>query len=111
MTAIPPPNSLRQFLAVLRLVPRLHDDGAWTTEDRAAVGDHFSRLKTATERGVVILAGRTDEPAAETFGILVFEAPDEAAARAFMLADPTVVAGVMTAELHPYRVSLLRSPP
>ena len=101
----------RQFLIVLRLVTRLHNDQAWTPEDEAAVGHHFNRLKAATERGEVILAGRTDEPLRDTFGIVVFEAADEASARAFMLADPTVVAGVMTAELHPYRVAMLRSNP
>jgi uncharacterized protein YciI len=109
MTASASTNNPRQFLVVLRLVPRLHDDEAWTPEDRAAVGRHFTRLQAATESGQVILAGRTDEPGHQTFGILVFEATDEAAAREFMLADPTVVAGVMTAELHPYRVALLRS--
>jgi uncharacterized protein YciI len=98
----------KQFLIVLRLVPRLHDDKAWTKEDQAAVSRHFERLKEATKLGQVILAGRTDEPGDKRFGILVFEAADEEAPRAFMKGDPAVVAGVMTAELHPYTVALLR---
>ena len=98
----------KQFLIVLHLVPRLHDDKAWTKEDHAAVGRHFERLKEATKLGQVILAGRTDEPGDKTFGLVVFEAADEEAARAFMKGDPAVVAGVMTAQLHPYTVALLR---
>jgi uncharacterized protein YciI len=98
----------KQFLIVLRLVPRLHDDKAWKKEDQAAVSRHFERLKEATKVGQVILAGRTDEPGNQRFGIVVFEAADEEAARAFMKGDPAVVAGVMTAELHPYTVALLR---
>lgn len=98
----------KQFLIVLRLVPRLHDDKAWTKEDQAAVGRHFERLKEATKLGQVILAGRTDEPGDKTFGLVVFEASEEEAARAFMKGDPAVVAGVMTAELHPFTVALLR---
>lgn len=99
---------LKQWLYVLRLPPRLHDDAAWTDADKAAVGRHFAQLQAATKEGRVILAGRTAEPGAKTFGLVIFEAPDEAAARAFMTSDPAVVAGVMTAELHPYQVALLR---
>jgi uncharacterized protein YciI len=98
----------KQFLIVLRLVSRPHDDKAWTKADQAAVSRHFERLKEATKLGQVILAGRTDEPGDKTFGLVVFEAADEEAARAFMKGDPAVVAGVMTAELHPYTVALLR---
>jgi len=47
----------------------------------------------------------------KTFGIAIFEAADEAAARKFMEEDPAVVAGVMTAELHPFSVVLQRKNP
>lgn len=98
----------RQFLYVLRLVPRLHDDQAWTEADGAATERHFAHLKRATAEGRVILAGRTLEPGDKTFGLVIFEAPDEATAREFMESDPAVVAGVMTATLHPYTVALQR---
>jgi uncharacterized protein YciI len=98
----------RQYIYVLRLVPRLHDQKAWTERDNIAVAEHFKRLKEATAQGTVILAGRTDEPPEKTFGIVIFEAASETAAAEFMRTDPTVVAGVMTATLHPYSVALLR---
>jgi uncharacterized protein YciI len=98
----------RQFLIVLRLVPRLHDEKAWTKEDHAVVEKHFLRLKDATERGKVILAGRTEESGEKTMGLIIFEASDLEAARAFMEGDPAVAAHVMIAELHPYTVALLR---
>ncbi|MCZ7543954.1 MAG: hypothetical protein M5R40_10645 [Anaerolineae bacterium] len=41
------------------------------------------------------------------FGVVIFEAASEAAARAYMESDPAVKNGVMTAELHPMRVSLM----
>jgi hypothetical protein len=44
----------------------------------------------------------------QAFGIVVFEAASELDARGFMDSDPTVVTGVMTYELHPYRVAVLR---
>lgn len=104
----PAAASSQQFLYMLRLVPRLHDDAAWTEADSAAVSRHFEHLKQATAAGKVILAGRTREPGDRTFGLVIFEAADEAEARRFMEGDPAVVAGVMTAMLHPYAVALQR---
>jgi uncharacterized protein YciI len=97
-----------QFLYLLRLPARLHDKGAWTDKDNAAVSAHFARLSRAAETGQVVLAGRTSEPLDKTFGIVIFEADNEEAARAFMNADPAVEAGVMTATLHPYSIALER---
>lgn len=105
--AAPPPRR-PQFLYVLRVVPRLHDSKAWTDVDNAAVSSHFARLAKATEAGQVILAGRTTEALEQSFGLVVFEAENEAAAREFMRTDPAVAGGQMTATLHPYAVALLR---
>jgi len=100
-----------QFIYVLHLVPRLYDDKAWTAEDKAAVDRHLANFKAAVQSGQLILVGRTREPGDKTFGIAIFEAADEAAARKFMEADPAIAAGVMTAELHPFAVVLERKNP
>jgi uncharacterized protein len=107
-TPAPATAKRSQYLYVLRVAPRLYDQNAWTDADNAAVGRHFARLKQGVAAGQVILAGRTAEPLDKTFGLVIFEADDEAAARAFMEADPAVVSGQMTATLHPYAVALLR---
>jgi uncharacterized protein YciI len=107
----PKPDKPKQFIYVLRLVPRLHSDVAWTKDDKAALARHLTRFKHAIETGELILAGRTLESGDKTFGIAVFEASDEAAARKFMESDPAVVAGLMTAELHPFAVALQRKNP
>lgn len=104
--ATPAPKP-KHFLIVLKPVPRLHDEQAWTKEDNAAVGAHFNRLKAGVAEGKVLLAGRTTEPLDRTMGLVIFSAPDEAAAREFMNADPCVAAGVMTATLHPYGLALM----
>lgn len=98
----------QQFVYVLRVAPALHDASRWTAADNAAVGRHFARLSAATKAGQVIFAGKTSEPLDTTFGLVVFEAENEAAARQFMAADPAVAAGVMTATLHPYALALQR---
>lgn len=101
----------KQFIYVLRLAPRLHVDANWTKEDEAVIGRHLASFKEAIKRGQLILAGRTLEPGDKTFGVAIFEAKDEAAARAFMESDPAVAAGLMTAELHPFAVALQRKNP
>jgi len=101
----------RQFIYVLRLAPRLHSDAAWTDDDKATLARHFNRFKEAMDRGDLILAGRTLESGEKTFGVAIFEAPDEGTAKKFMEADPAVAAGLMTAELHPFTVVLQRKNP
>jgi uncharacterized protein len=105
------PEQPKQFIYVLHLVPRLYDDKNWTQDDIAALDRHFNRFKEAIQSGRLILAGRTQEPGDKTFGIAIFVAADEAAARKFMEEDPAVVAGLMTAELHPFAVVLQRKNP
>ena len=69
------------------------------------------RLQEAIKSGQLILAGRTNEPGDKTFGIAIFTAKDEESARKFMQEDPAVVAGIMTAELHPFMLALERKNP
>ena len=97
------------YLYVLRLNARLRSEAAWTDGDRATVSAHFQYLSKATEAGKIILAGRTDESFDKTFGLVIYEAESEEAARAFMEFDPAVAAGVMTATLHPYSIALQRT--
>src|SRR6476619_7845189 len=104
-------NKPKQFIYVLRLVPRLYDDKNWTKEDNAALHQHFIRFQEAIRSGQLILAGRTKEPGDKTFGIAIFTASDEAAARKFTESDPAVVAKLMTAELHPFSVALQSKAP
>lgn len=109
--ANPQSTDSKTFIYVLRLVPRLHDDKKWTKEDKAALDRHFTRFQEAVKSGDLILAGRTQERGNKTFGVAIFRASDEAAARKFMESDPAVVAKLMTAELHPFSVHMQRVEP
>lgn len=99
-----------QFIYVLRIAPQFQQASAWTDTQNAMIGRHFGRLARATEAGQVILAGRSSEALDQTFGIVIFEAENEEAARLFMTTDPAVEGGLMTATLHPYSVALQRKP-
>jgi uncharacterized protein YciI len=91
------------FVCLLRLV-RPEALAEPTPEEEAAIEAHYVRLKEETERGRVLLAGPCVDGA---FGVLIFRAASLAEARAFVEADPVVLGSVMTAEMHPFRISLL----
>ncbi|TGB02674.1 hypothetical protein [Halobacillus salinus] len=57
------------FLYKLQLVERLWNDDNWTEADEKVVGTHFQHLKRWTEEGRVLMAGRTTNEAASSFGI------------------------------------------
>jgi uncharacterized protein YciI len=78
-----------------------------TPEEDATVGRHFDYLKDLAERGVVLLAGRTQTRDAQAFGIVIFRAESEDAARSIMKHDPAVADGVMRGTLYPYRIAVL----
>jgi uncharacterized protein YciI len=80
---------------------------AATDEESAVVDEHFGYLQALKAAGILILAGRTQVDEG-TFGITIFEAPDEDSARAVMLTDPAVATGVMRAELYPYAIAVAR---
>jgi uncharacterized protein YciI len=101
-------QALQQYVYVLKLAPRFQDEVSWTEAENAVVAHHFERLVKAAESGQVIIAGRTTEPLDKTFGLVIFEADSETAAREFMHSDPAVMTGLMTATLHPYAVAVQR---
>jgi uncharacterized protein YciI len=84
------------------------DDFAATMTDaeKAAWATHFERFQRLLAEGSIILVGPTLGKI--NTGIAIFEAPDEAAARALMNEDPVIAGGFARGELRPFRVSLLR---
>ena len=99
-------NQWLYFLKPARL--EMLTDGP-TPEEAEIVSRHFAHLQDLTQKGVMILMGRTLNNDESTFGICIFEAEDESAARMIMEADPAVRAGVMRAVLYPYKIALMRS--
>lgn len=98
-------NQYLYFLKPTRL--GMVSDGP-TPEEAETVSRHFAYLKDLTEKGVMILVGRTQNSDESTFGIAIFEAKDESAARTIMENDPAVAGEVMSATLYPYKVALMR---
>ena len=89
-------------------LPREDFAATMTDEEREVWARHFSRLELLLAEGILVLASPT--LGRLSTGIAVFEAPDEATARAIMNEDPVLSGGFVQGELRPFRVALLRSP-
>jgi len=71
----------------------------------ASLNDLDVTLEDAKLETKVVLAGPCTDGA---FGIVVFEADSEEDAAVYMNGDPAVEGGLMSAELHPFRISLMQ---
>ena len=98
----------KQFIYVLKLTPRLLEEKNWTEQDNQIIGRHFSRLQRLHKEGRVLMAGRTLNADPSQFGVVVFEAASEEEARELMEADDAVKEKIMTAQLFPFRVALIK---
>ena len=77
-------------------------------KDNKIVAVHFNRLKKLKEDGILILAGRTLNDDEKQFGIVIYEASSEKEAKSIATEDPAVKQGIMTAEVYPYRIALIK---
>ena len=80
-----------------------------TDEESSIMSEHFDYLKSLTKQGVVLVFGRTQNNDTSTFGITIFRAESDDAARSIISNDPAVKKGIMRAELFPYRVAGLNA--
>jgi len=99
-------NSLLFLYKIQPVRPEMLTAGPTSEEDQV-VSQHFAYLKGLTEAGIVLLAGRTLNTDASSFGIVIFKASSEKEARQVMHNDPAVEQRVMRAELYPFRIALL----
>jgi uncharacterized protein YciI len=77
-----------------------------TQEERMAMGGHLEYTKRLFSENKIVLAGPCLDGA---YGIVIFQADSEQEAREIFENDPVVKANIMDVELHPYKVSLLKS--
>lgn len=86
--------------------PEMLSEGS-TPEEDEIVSQHFYWLKENSEKGIVLLAGRTLNTDPTSFGIAIFRADSDQAAQEFAAQDPGIRGGVFSCEIYPYRVAML----
>jgi uncharacterized protein YciI len=103
-------EGLRQFLYTTYATRLQMLTEGPTAAEQATVGRHVDYLSRLAERGVVLLAGRTQTRDEHTFGIVILQAESEEAAMAVMREDPAIAGGVMRGTLYPYRIAVIGAP-
>jgi uncharacterized protein YciI len=100
----------KHFIYILQLSPAYRQEENWTEETNDIISLHFNYLKNLVGEGKLLLAGKTayhiDHP--KNRGIVILSVDDEDSAYEIMLSDPAVKNNVMTAELHPFSLALLK---
>lgn len=72
-----------------------------TPEEGQAMQRHAAYWRSCMEKGTVVAFGPVADPAG-TYGMLILEVEDDAAAHALVQADPVIVANIgFRFELHP----------
>jgi uncharacterized protein YciI len=99
-TKTEPAHKLVEFqMAVLKHGPK------WTTEENAETKrlhqDHINYVLSLLDSGKAVIAGPFTD-GGEIRGIFVFRAKSADEAKAWADADPTVAAGVLAVEMHPW---------
>jgi len=99
------------YMYVLRLVARYRNQDNWNDETRSILSAHYNYLKSHTDSGRVLVAGRTayEVEREDNMGIVVFEAQSLEEAQLFMENDPTVAHGIMQADVHPFSLAMLKA--
>jgi uncharacterized protein len=77
-----------------------------TKEEQEKLQSHFLYLQDMLEKGKLVLAGPCLDA---SFGVVILQNTNEEEAQEIMENDPAVKGKIMTANLYPFRVSLIKN--
>ena len=80
-----------------------------TPEQTKTMQEHLDHLKSLSDNGLVVFAGRTLNNDETTFGIVMLRADSDAAAREIMSHDPGIQKGLFKATLFPFLITAQQS--
>ena len=89
--------------------PGMLSDGG-TAEENALIDRHFRYLSDLTDKGIVVLAGRTEQADSPGFGIVLLRAESEQHAIEILHGDPAIIGGVFRGQIFPFRMALCAHP-
>ena len=95
----------QNYLVLIR-PPRSDFEENMTPEETKVIEEHFSYLQSLLKAKKLILAGPCIDGA---FGIIVLNVKSYKEAEELINNDPSVRAKIMTPEIHPFRISLLKT--
>jgi uncharacterized protein len=101
-------NEKHQYMYVMQAVDtsKAASRENWTPEDQETFNLHWNRLVELTKAGVVLLAGRGQDPDGTGPAIVIFEAESEEEAQRVFEEEPFLTRGFARATLHPFSIAL-----
>jgi uncharacterized protein YciI len=78
-----------------------------TAEERMLAGEHWAYSQRLLAKGLIIFAGRTMSPTADSFALFVIRASSLEAAQAIAADDPAVRGGIFRVTVYPYQPMLM----
>lgn len=99
----------KTFIYVLKLMPGYYDSNNWKPKDTETIQVHFKNLQDMLSEGKLFVAGRTDVENEKTFGIVIYEAVSFEEAVKIANEDPAVKAGIMSVEVFPFSLALMKN--
>ena len=95
----------QNYLVIIR-PPRANFEENMTPKEIKAMEEHFSYLQSLLGAKKLILAGPCLDGA---FGVILLNVKSYKEAEELIDNDPSVKAKIMTPEIHPFRISLLKT--
>ncbi|TXK85461.1 YciI family protein [Paenibacillus sp. N3.4] len=102
-------NEETQFIYVLRLLPEFLTRSNWTEREEKVLEEHFQYLLQLKEDGELILAGKTQNFDESTFETVILSVDNAVEATLIMEQDPAVANRLMSSELFPYRIAVMKN--
>ncbi len=99
---------MQQFIYILKLNAPYRKTENWDESTRQIIAAHFEYLKEKATKGIAQLVGKSDYDIDndDNFGMVIFSAENENAAKTIMNNDPAVKEGIMYAVVHPFKIVL-----
>lgn len=98
-------SELKQYLYTVQ-VTRLGMLHQPTEEEQRIAQEHTAYMQQLTDAGTGIFGGALHVRDSRHFGMFIFQAEDDAAARQILASDPAVQSRIMRGCLYPYRIAL-----
>jgi uncharacterized protein YciI len=95
----------QNYLVIIR-PPRVNFEENMNPEEIKVMEEHFSYLRSLLETKKLILAGPCLDG---VFGVILLNVKSYKEAEELIDNDPSVKAKIMTPEIHPFRISLLKT--
>lgn len=96
---------MKLYIYDMALKSDYHDISAWDGQIQDVLHQHSDYLNRAVQHGRVMLMGQTDAAPKDNYGLVLFEAENQADAEEFINSDPAIARGIMVGRAFPFKLA------